>query len=137
MRVRAKNLRWNEIYMVELDLKKLIFHFEQSNKADGKSPKTISWYSEMLSSFIDYLKLTDRDTVLGEYNVTTVREYIIHEQGRDLSPYTIQAKVRSLKAFSSWLHRENYSENNLLANIRLPKAPRKIIETLTDDEINK
>ena len=104
MRVRAKNLKWNEINMVELDLKKLIFHFEQSNKADGKSPKTISWYSEMLSSFIDYLKLTDRDTVLGEYNVTTVREYIIHEQGRDLSPYTIQAKVRSLKAFSSWLH---------------------------------
>ncbi len=96
MKVRARNLRWDEINMAELDLKKLILHFEQSNKADGKSPKTISWYNEMLSGFVAHLKLTVRDTVLGELNVTTVREYIIHEQGRDLSPYTIQAKVRSL-----------------------------------------
>jgi hypothetical protein len=77
MRVRTRNLRWNEINMAELDLKKLIFHFEQSNKADGKSTKTISWYNEMLTNFVDYLKPIDRDTVLGELNITTVREYII------------------------------------------------------------
>jgi integrase/recombinase XerC/integrase/recombinase XerD len=137
MKIRAKNLRRNEINMAELDLQKLIFHFGQSNKADGKSPKTISWYNEMLTNLVEYLKLTERDAVLGELNVTTVREYIIHEQGRDLSPYTIQAKVRALKSFSSWLHNEDYTEQNLLANIRLPKAPIKIIETLSSEEIDK
>ena len=137
MKVRTRNLRWDEINMAELDLKKLIIHFGQSNKAEGKSPKTISWYNEMLTSFVEYLRQSDQDTILGGLNVTTVREYIIHEQERNLSPYTIQAKVRALKAFSSWLDREDYSKENLLTNIKLPKAPRKIIETLTGDEINK
>ena len=37
--------------MRELDLVKLITHFAQSNKAEGKSPKTVSWYTEMLTGF--------------------------------------------------------------------------------------
>jgi hypothetical protein len=37
--------------MANLDLGKLISHFAQSNKAEGKSPKTVSWYTEMLSDF--------------------------------------------------------------------------------------
>ena len=54
-----------------------------------------------------------------------------------MSPYTVQAKVRAIKAFSSWLLRENYTTNNILSNLKLPKAPLKIVDTLTPDEINK
>ena len=34
-----------------------ISRFELSNTAEGKSPKTVLWYSEMLSAFIKYLKV--------------------------------------------------------------------------------
>jgi len=37
--------------MAELNLTKLVTHFAQSNKAEGKSPKTVSWYTEMLTDF--------------------------------------------------------------------------------------
>ena len=82
--------------MAELELEKLILHFTQSNKAEGKSPKTISWYSEMLIGFARFLTSTGRRPVLTEFNILVVREFIIHEQERGLSPYTIQGKVRAL-----------------------------------------
>ncbi|MBA7664077.1 hypothetical protein ES703_72127 [subsurface metagenome] len=97
MKVRTLNLRWGDINMAELELTKLILHFAQSNKAEGKSPKTVSWYSDMLS------ESSNKDPCLANLNATTAREFIIHEQGRGLSPYTVQGKVRALKTFSSWL----------------------------------
>ena len=81
--------------MPKLDLVKLITHFAQSNKAEGESPKTVSWYSEMLLDFVRFFKLAGRDTILAEFNAANVREYIIREQGRAVSPYTVQAKARA------------------------------------------
>ena len=135
MKVRTVNLRWNDINMSNLDLNKLIVHYEQSNKAEGKSSDTVTWYSEMLMSFVRYLESTNRRPILTEFNVTNVREFIIQEQSRPISDYTVQGKVRALKAFSSWLLSEGYTSDNLLANIKLPKVSEKLIEPLTKDEI--
>lgn len=134
--MEVKRIRnWLDINMAELDLLKLITHFAQSNKAEGKSPKTVSWYSDMLLDFVKYLKQTGRRPILAEFCVINVRNYIVHEQERGMSPYTVQAKVRALKAFSSWLLSEGYAPENLLKNIKLPKVPIKVVDTLTPDEI--
>lgn len=137
MKVGKVNLKWSDINMAELDLAKLILHFAQSNKAEGKSSKTVAWYSEMLSAFINFLKASGRGAILAEFDVVNVRGFIIHEQSRKVSPYTIQARVRALKAFSSWLLSEGYTSDNLLARIKLPTAPIKMIVPLTTDEIDK
>jgi site-specific recombinase XerD len=131
------NLKWSDIKMAELDLTKLISHFAQSNKAEGKSPKTVAWYTEMILDFVRFIRSKNREAVLAELNLTTVREFIIYEQGRRVSPFTVQCKVRALKAFSSWLCAEGYTTENLLANIKLPKAPMKIVQPLTPEEIEK
>ena len=137
MKTGKVNLKWSDINMEALDLTKLISHFAQSNKADGKSPKTVSWYSEMLFDFVKFIRSKNREAVLAELNAMTAREFIIYEQGRRLSPFTVQCKVRSLKSFASWLFREGYTTDNLLANIKLPKAPLKIVQPLAPDEIEK
>ena len=41
MKVR-RNLRWSDIDMTELNLAQLVTHLAQSNKAEGKSRKTVS-----------------------------------------------------------------------------------------------
>lgn len=133
---RKRNLHWDDLNMAELELKRLILHFEQSNKAEGKSPKTISWYTEMLTDFTRFLTSTDRRPVLTEFNISVAREFVIHEQQRELSPYTVQGKVRALKAFASWLLREGYTTCNILASLKLPKTPQKMIKPLTQDEID-
>jgi site-specific recombinase XerD len=135
-KMKVKNIRnWLNINMKGLDLKKLIIHYAQSNKAEGKSPKTVSWYSDMLLDFINHLRKAGKHTTLSEFSVRNVREFIVREQGRGMSPYTVQAKVRALKAFSSWLFKEGYTTDNILASTKLPKAPIKIVATLTPDEI--
>ncbi|MCX6003588.1 MAG: tyrosine-type recombinase/integrase [Chloroflexi bacterium] len=123
--------------MSELDLGKLILHFAQCNKSEAKSQRTVSWYSEMLTEFTKYLAGSGREKVLREFSVTSVREFIISQQGKGLSPYTVQGRVRALKAFSSWLFREGYTEENILTKVKLPKAPIKVIEPLTSSEIDK
>ncbi len=136
VKVRRLNLRWYDLDMPNLDLIKLISHFAYSKKAEAKSPKTVSWYNEMLLDFVKFLRSTGREAILAELNATSVREFIIHEQQRGVSPYTVQGKVRALKAFTSWLLAEGYTTENLLAVVKLPKVPTRIVEPLTATEID-
>jgi len=123
--------------MAELELSKLILHYAQSNKAEGKSPKTISWYSEMLNDFAKFLKSKGCKALLSEFDIQVVREFVVHEQERGLSPFSVQGKVRALKAFSSWLFTESYFSDNLLGNFKLPRVPVNLIEPLTNIEIDQ
>ena len=79
----------------------------------------------------------------------TVREYIIYLQtrpkfqghpftparGNGLSIESVRDHVRTLKAFSSWLHTEGYTKENRLKNLKLPKPAQLIVEPLNEDEI--
>jgi len=72
------NLHWGNLNMVELELDKLILHFEQTNRAERKSPKTIIWYTEKIAGFAKFLSDTGRRSVLADFDISTVREFIIH-----------------------------------------------------------
>ena len=136
---------------VALTIDELISRYEVSNQAESKSPRTIAWYTEMLISFSVYMKAELQKCNLSTFNIDTVRNYIIHlrnrpkfqghpfipQQNKLLSPRTIQCHVRALKALASWLYAEGYTTHNRLQNLKLPKAPSKIIEPLTPQEIKK
>jgi len=114
--VRSKrNLNWMDLDMSELDLKKLVAHFGQSNKAEGKSPKTTSWYKEMNWDYINYLEKTGRKEILTNLDIDIVREFIVHEQGRGLSAYTVQGKVEGVsltKSSTANILRTSVTEQN-------------------------
>ncbi len=137
LKVKKRNLGWTDIDMDEIQLSKLVSHFNQCLKAEGKSPKTVSWYEQMLSVFTRYLESSGIIPVLVNFNLENVRTFIVHEQNRGLSPYTVQARVRAMKAFSSWLFGEQYTGGNMLANLKMPKAPVRMIEPLTTKEIDR
>jgi site-specific recombinase XerD len=137
LKVKRRNFKWADIDMSDIELDKLVLHFTQCMKAEGKSSKTVSWYEEMLSVFTRYLESSGIAPVLASFKLENVRTFILFEQERGISPYTVQARVRALKAFSAWLYGEQYNENNELANLKMPKAPVKMIEPLTPDEIEK
>ena len=102
-KTKRANLRWSDIKMLELDLGKLILHFAQCNKSEGKSPRTISWYTESIMELSKFLVASGRKLILGEFSVASTREFIIAQQTKGLSPFTVQGRVRALKAFGSWL----------------------------------
>ena len=134
-----------------LTIDELTSRYEISNCAECKSPKTVAWYSDMLRSFSTYMKAKQHSYHLSAFTIDTVRNYILYlrnkpkyqghpytpEQDKLLSPKTVQCHIRALKAFASWLYAEGHTTENRLKNLRLPKAPTKMIEPLTPEEINK
>lgn len=103
LKVRRPNLTWADLEMSKLDLTKLITHYAQSKKAGNKSAKTVTWYSEMLNDYVNFIQSKGVEPTLSKLNANIVPEFILYEQSRNLSPFTVQGKVRDLKAFSSWL----------------------------------
>jgi len=144
-----KAMRWNDMNHDDAHLEKLIHQFEAFNRSEGKPPKTIAWYRTSLGLFMDYLHGHGITPALGNVDVNLAREYILYMQGRKryqdhpgtpeqeqlLSPISIQCYVRAIKSFFNWLYKEGYTEENRLERLKQPKAPRKLIEPLTDPEI--
>jgi len=134
-----------------LSLDELIIRYKTSNEADGKSPKTVKWYDDMLKSFRTYLSMKGCGNDMSYFNLENVRHYVLHlreknkfaghpytpEQNSPLSPRTVQCHVRVLRAFASWLYAEGYTSENRLKHLKLPKAPVKVIKPLSQEEIRK
>lgn len=136
---------------VSVTFNEVISRYETSNQAEGKSQRTIVWYTELLTAFSNYMKKELQCHDLSAFNIDIVRSYIIYlrskpkfqghpytpQQNNFLSPRTVQCHTRALKAFASWSYAEDYTTHNRLQSLKLPKAPSKIIEPLTPQEIKK
>ena len=145
MAVRNKNRRWQELEKDNIPLEKLARHFEAYNRTEGKSPRTVECYSRVLRYFGDYLKEHDHPDTLGHLDIAVVRDFILYLQNTtrwknhpftmpngSLSPTSVQNYVRTLRPFFSWLQREGYTEENILARLRPPKAPQTADTALSD-----
>jgi len=75
---RKKNLRWEEMDKSNTDLSVLMQHFEVNNRTEGKSPKTVGWYNEVLGLFIRWLGEDGSSTAIGDIDENTVRRFILH-----------------------------------------------------------
>ena len=130
-------------------LSKCIDYYEVCNRAEGKSPKTITWYSANLGRFRNYLKSRHLPDSLDTIDIKLLREYIIfllkrHKfddhpytpaQTELLSAATVHGHVRTLRAFFNWLVMEGLTENNLAKDLKPPKVTKKVVTTLSDQEI--
>ena len=61
-----------------LTIKEVISLYEISNQAEGKSPRTIAWYTEILLAFSNYMEVELQCCDLSALNIDTIRSYIIH-----------------------------------------------------------
>ena len=130
-------------------LPELIDYYEICNKAENKSTKTITWYSANLKTFHDYLKNRHLSQSLDNISIKTLREYFIYlsnqtkyknhpytpAKAEELSPATVHGHVRTLRAFFNWLVVEGLTQNNPAKDLKPPKVIRKVISTLSDQEI--
>lgn len=131
------------------NLPELINYYELCNRAEGKSPKTITWYSANLRHFHSYLKSRHLPDSVGKLDIMLLREYVLYLLKRNkfehhpytpvqnelLSTATVHGYVRTLRAFFSWLVREGLAETNIAKDLKPPKVAKKIVSTLSDEEI--
>ncbi|OGN90877.1 MAG: hypothetical protein A2158_06225 [Chloroflexi bacterium RBG_13_46_14] len=119
-------------------------------RAEGKSPKTVSWVVSSVGYFSDFLG-PDKAQDIAVIKANDLRRFIIalnekpkfsnhpynKSQKQKLSPSAIDNYCRGVKSFFSFLKREGFIKTNPLQNIKLPKLPEVIIPTLTQKEAEK
>ena len=128
-----------------LELKNLIDGFRLSCQTEGKSPKTVEWYISFLARFAGFLERGGMPAQADRIDRTHIRAFIRYLQTEartlhgdaPLSPATVQGYVRTLKAFFSWLEREDYIATNPMTRVPIPRAPIKIINTFTPEQIQR
>jgi site-specific recombinase XerD len=127
----------------------LIEYYEICNRAEGKSPKTTSWYSANLKNFRNYLKNRHLPDSLDNIDTKLLREYVLYLLKRTrfenhpytpakpelLSTATVHGHVRTLRAFFNWLVAEGLAQTNPTKDLKPPKITRKVVSTLSDEEI--
>jgi len=137
---------WHEMDKTQISLDTLVEEYLTTCRLEGKSPKTIRGYREKLSRFVNTVGGT-----LADLNLHTARAYVASLQkarkyeghlyqpltNEPISVMTVRNHVRVLTAFSSWLEREEYTKGNTLAKLKAPRAPRKVMETLTLEEVTR
>ena len=149
MVTRTKNRKWQELEKDNTPLEKLARHFEAHNRSEGKSPRTVDWYKCVLRYFQNYLEEEGYSTTLGDLTIQVVKEFVVFLQTREkwhdhpnppskdghLSATSVNNYVRGIRAFFNWLYREGYTGENVLASLRPPKAPRTLVDVITDEEV--
>ena len=75
MTLKRRNLRWEEVEKSNIPLDRLIRHYESFNRSEGKSPRTISWYSDTLHTFESFLK-KNGSVLLRDAGINEAREFI-------------------------------------------------------------
>jgi integrase/recombinase XerC/integrase/recombinase XerD len=148
---KGLNKRWEDVKKDSIELSTLARHFELYNKTEGKSPKTIVWYNQALMLFHRFLIKSSKSISLGDLHEPEAREFILYLQEKrrwgdnpyvvknqgNLAPITIQTHIRALRGFFNWLYSEGYTTEHRLARLKPPKAPIKVVEVLTQQEIGK
>ncbi len=138
--VNRRKARRPAVKKSDLDLLTLCQHFEVHNRSDGKSERTVGWYTEVLGLFRNWLLGEGISTSLKHLGEDEVRAFILYLRGRKgqrgpASSHTVNNRVRALRAFFAWLHRRGYTDEHRLKDLRPPRVTEKVIEVLTADEI--
>jgi len=146
------NRRWEDMDKSQTPLETLFRTYELFNRSEGKSELTIAWYNDKLRGYLRWLTENEHPPDLSSFRMDRVREFVLHLQEKEvkhernpfvptkhekLSGHTIRGYVRTLKAFSSWLYEEAYTDGNILQRYRLPKARKVEPEWLGHDEIER
>lgn len=99
----------------------------------GNSPETVVHYRRSIRFFQDFVG----DCNVDELTILDCKRYYVMLADRELSSVSVQTYIRALRAFLTWLHENEYHSQNIPARFKLPKAQRKIIDVLTDDEVRR
>ena len=134
-----------------LNLVRLTESYALCLSTEGRSTKTITWYTANLKRFAQFLSDNHLPDSVTEIGKEEVRRFISHLQtevtrwenhssihdDKRLSAHSVQGYARTLKAFWSWLTDEGYITHNPMTSLKLPKTPRKVISTFSQEQIQK
>lgn len=134
-------------------LKSLVNGFVLTKQTEGKSPRTVEFYSENLKRFLWYdsrQEWTDDIRILTEWHIRDFLGYLVNEKCRwglegngsetsqvKASHTTVHHYFVVLANFFGWVVREGFLKESPTAKIKVAKPKNKVIKPYTYEEINR
>lgn len=134
-------------------LKSLINGFVLTKQTDGKSPRTVEFYSDNLKRFLWYSqrqKWPDDIRMLTEWDIRDFLGYVTNETNRwgiegngseptrrKVSHTTVHHYFVVLANFFSWVVREGFLKENPTAKIKVAKSKDKVIKPYIQEEVSR
>lgn len=112
-------------------MEKAASRYGRFQRSEGMQQTTVSTNQIRIAYFIAYVRSQGLSDGLEGLSVSNARGWIEAMQDKGLSDWTINTRIRSLKAFSNWLYKEEWIDHDPLAKLRPPKAqdvPKHILD---------
>jgi integrase/recombinase XerD len=121
---------------LRLNLRGAIDLFLDACKAKGLSPGTVSgFYAKRLGFFVRWVDAACPQAMEpGNLTPTLLRDFLNYERQRT-SPATAKHAHRSLSVLCKFMAREGIIPGDPMQHVEPPKAPVKLVEPLTEDEV--
>jgi hypothetical protein len=116
----------------QVRLRALIDEYFAALRVAGRSPRTIEWYRDNLLEFVQFAERDGHPAKAGDLQALVVRRWLLSLQSRPrrLAPSSIAGRVRSLKAFGTWVAGEFDLASNPLRGVPLPRIPEQLVPSL-------
>lgn len=119
--------------MESLTLTEMFERFMQFKRNEGLARRTIEEYEEHFTWLLDFF---DRDLTRKEINTELFLDYVhymTHE--KKLMPNTVNIRIRTMRAFIRYCHKENLIDEAIHERFKPIKVPEGDIESLSLMEV--
>lgn len=103
----------------------------------GASPHTVDAYASDLAQFLEFL--SPPETAPPEpaaLDLLVLREWMAWLYNQRLAAVTIRRKLAAVRSLFRWMRREGVVSVNVAKLVRTPKAPQKLPEVMTPEQVN-
>lgn len=116
-------------------LSEAIDSFLLDQRVRGNSIKTVDYYAFSLGLFSEYF---GSDSPVSDITLATCKKYYLYlVENKNVNSVSVQSYIRGLRTFLKWLYDEKLIDENICQKFKLPKATRKVIDVLSDEEISR
>ncbi|MBR5538750.1 MAG: tyrosine-type recombinase/integrase [Clostridia bacterium] len=116
-----------------MKLNNLVAKFLVEQTCRGNTSFTLDYYRVVLSRFVEFCG----DIPSDELTLDLCQEYYFDLRTNKLASGSVQTYIRGLRAFLTWCHDFGYIKADITSRFKLPKAQRKTIDVLTDEEVKR
>jgi integrase/recombinase XerC len=103
----------------------------------GHSSHTVDAYSADLREFLHYLSPPQTEPPApSAIDLLTLREWLASLYSHQLSALTLRRKLAAVRGLFRYLLREGLVSVNVARLVRTPKAPQKLPEVMSADQVN-
>ena len=118
-------------------LRDIVEEYLAALRVAGRSPRTIDWYRANLAEYMRFAERVGRASTVADLQPTAVRRWLLalNARERPLAPSSLAGRVRTIKAFGTWVAAELDLPANPVRSVPIPRVPDQLVPSLRDHEI--